>query len=87
MPDTLESLLREAEEAGLEELTLRVSRYDCTTRPFRPVAMQVLTKFHGRSSGPWGIAILAHFAPALRAALEEGLRQDTPAKDEKDIFG
>lgn len=66
---SLEAQLAQAFAAqGVEEITIRVSRYaaDLTT----PEAIQVIVKHRGRMTGPWAVAIRGNPVAALTAALQ-----------------
>lgn len=68
----LEAQLAQAYAAqGVEEITIRVSRYaaDLTT----PEAIQVIVKHRGRMAGPWVVAIRGNPVAALMAALQPAL--------------
>lgn len=82
----LASLIEEAvRRDGLQELTVRVSRYGTDGKT--PECWQAIAKYRGRVDGPWGVGILANPEAAIRQALSglTGDAKDTPA--EEDIFG
>lgn len=71
---TLEAQITEAvQRDGLEELTVRVSRYaNLSDATGEPAAWQAIAKYRGRSSGLWGVGIRATPHAAIQAALEAG---------------
>lgn len=78
----LASMIEEAvQRDGLQELTVRVSRYGADGKT--PECWQALAKCRDRMGGPWGVGILASPGAAIRSALLK--LADTPA--EEDIFG
>lgn len=90
---TLDDRIRAAiREDGLEELTLRVSRYsDLSEGMGEPAAWQAIAKYRGKSKGPWGVGIRGNAIAAVEAALKAGasLGDAEPANslDIEDIFG
>lgn len=89
MTDLVEEIRRAAAEDGLQELILRVSRYDCPPGgPAEPAAWQAIAKYRGRVSGPWGVGIRAQPVAAAVAALQSGRGQvENAPPPAEDIFG
>lgn len=67
-----EAVLRD----GLQELTVRVSRYGPDMKT--PEAWQAIAKYRERAAGPWGVGIRATPEAAIEAALAEGLKPKSP---------
>jgi hypothetical protein len=63
----LEDLINTAFANGLQEVTIRVSRYGAGGRP---EAYQAIAKHKARISGPWGVGVTATPTSALRRSLE-----------------
>lgn len=83
MADPLQDLLIEAAANGLEELIVRVGRYEGDVA----VSWQAVAKFRGRITGPWGVGVRTTQAAAIRAALTDGMSVLTADKAEpEDIF-
>jgi hypothetical protein len=82
----LASLIEEAvQRDGLQELTVRVSRYGADGKT--PECWHAIAKYRTRIAGPWGVGVLASPEAAIRQALS-GMADDV--KDttaEEDIFG
>lgn len=74
----LEALIDRAfREGGLEEITIRVSRYAADGRT--PEAFQAIAKYRGRTAGPWGVGVMASASAATRHSL-------APAVSEGSVF-
>lgn len=82
----LDTALQAAFAGGLEEITIRVSRYGTDGKP---AAFQAIAKRRNAAKGPWGVGVLGKpIAAALRAlrALTELEAKDKASPDE-DAFG
>lgn len=82
MTDLAKMIEEAVERDGLEELVVRVTRYDADLET--PAAWQAIAKYRGRVKGPWGVGIRTRPAIAIVRALEDGARRETP---QEDIFG
>lgn len=69
MTRALEALIREAFAGDLEELVIRVSRYEGPQGKPTPAAFQAIARHRGRLKGPWGVGIRADPVAAIEAAL------------------
>lgn len=67
-----EAVLRD----GLQELTVRVSRYGADMQT--PEAWQAITKYRTRAAGPRGVGIRATPEAAISAALADGVKPKSP---------
>lgn len=64
MPDH-EYIFPALQERGVEELVVRVSRYDGD----EPAAWQAIARFRHAPKGPWGVGVRSNPQAAVEAAL------------------
>lgn len=55
---------------GVDEITIRVSRYDLSTKPARPAAFQALAKRADRTK-VWGVGVSGSPVAAIQKAVRE----------------
>lgn len=80
MTDLAKMIDEAVQRDGLEELVVRVTRYDADLET--PAAWQAIAKYRGREK--WGVGIRTRPGIAIIRALEDGARRETP---QEDIFG
>lgn len=80
----LETQLREAFANGLNEIVIRVGRYDADCKT--PASFQAIAKHRDQRGGPWGVGVLTNPVSAARRALDGARPPKEPPKQE-DVFG
>lgn len=65
-------------EDGVDEITIRVSRYDFSVKPERPAAFQAIAKRADRTK-VWGVGVAGSPVAAIQKAIREAYaRADVP---------